>query len=94
LAALTLLGALGYGYWSAGAGVAITLVVGIQNAFKFGEKAAVWEAMHGEAKDVRDRLNYKVHTEQEFQDIVDQWLRVRRELQAGMPSVTEVGQQT
>jgi hypothetical protein len=88
--AVTLLGAFDYGHWSAVVGVAISVVVGIQNAFKFGEKAALWEAMHREAKEVRDRLNYKVRTEEEFQAVLEQWLSVRRALPANMPGVGEV----
>jgi hypothetical protein len=86
-AGVTLTGALDMTEIAPFMGAAITVLLGIQNAFKFAEKATLWEAKHGEAKDLRDRLNYKARTADDFQSLVDSWLVLRKELTAEMPKV-------
>ena len=89
---VTLLGALGYSLLAAVFGAAIACLLGIQNAFKFAEKASLWETKHNDAKEVRDRLRYKVYTESDFQLVVDAWLKLKSELLEQMPRTAALEQ--
>src|SRR5207249_346303 len=58
-ASVILVGALNYGLQAAVLGAVISFLLGVQNAFKFAERANLWEIKHNEAKEIRDRLKYK-----------------------------------
>jgi hypothetical protein len=66
-------------------GAAISVLVGLQNAFKFAEFAIFWEAKHNQAKVMRDSLRYKVRNDEQFQTVVDAWLEFRRSMIEEMP---------
>jgi hypothetical protein len=57
-AAVTVVGTLGEAPYAGILGAGITFLLGIQSAFRFSQKANVWEVKHGEAKMIRDRLRY------------------------------------
>jgi hypothetical protein len=88
---VTLLSSTGYALAVGLMGAATSCLIGFQNAFKFAESASFWEAKHGQAKDLRDRLRYKVHNEEQFQSVVDAWLSLRKDLLDDMPKAGGLG---
>jgi hypothetical protein len=82
---ITLVSAFGYSHLAAVFGAAIACLLSIQGTFKFAENARLWETKHNEAKEVRDRLRYKVDTEDDFQLVVDAWFKLKNELLEQMP---------
>jgi len=53
------------------AGVVITVLIGFQNAYNFAERAEFYLLVHEEAKVLRDRVQYKVSTIEDFEKVVD-----------------------
>lgn len=68
-------------------GAAVTVLLGIQNAFRFARRANVWEMKHGEAKTIRDCLRYQVTNEEEFHKAVDRWIAFREGLLQSLPGI-------
>ena len=86
-----MVGALGYSLLAAIFGAVLTCLIGIQNAFKFSERASLWETKHNDAKKVKDLLRYRSSNEDDFQLVVDAWLKLKQELLEKMPQTTEMG---
>lgn len=70
-ACVTLAGFLGYAMLAGVAGVVITVLIGFQNAYNFAERAEFYLLVHEEAKVLRDRVQYKVSTIEDFEKVVD-----------------------
>jgi hypothetical protein len=87
--AVVITGALNLGFWAAVLGAAVSVLLGIQNHFKFAERANLWEVKHNDAKGVRDRLRYKVRTDEAFQLLIDDWLALKKGLLDDMPRLSE-----
>ena len=68
-------------------GAAVTVILGIQAAFRFAQKANLWEMKHGEAKVIRDRLRYQVNNEADFCNAVEHWISFREGLLQSLPGV-------
>ncbi|MFN6566569.1 hypothetical protein [Dendronalium sp. ChiSLP03b] len=82
---VTATGFLGYGVASGIFGLIITLFISLQNAFNFAEKAEFYRVIHAEAKILRDRLRYKVHSSTDFDAIVDSLIILRRQAEKDIP---------
>jgi hypothetical protein len=67
-------------------GALTTFVLGIQGAFQFPRVATVWEQKHNEAKGLRDKLVYQVKTEEQLNDIVNNWISLREGLVSSLPA--------
>lgn len=76
--AVTAAGFLGYGVAAGLIGLAVTLFIGLQNAFNFSEKADFYRIVHVEAKVLRDQTVYKVRSQGDLERLVDTLTTLRR----------------
>jgi len=58
-------------------GIAMTVLIGLNDAFNFSEKANFYAGIHAEGKALRDRLRYLVKSEQEFKDAFNEYQGLR-----------------
>ncbi|MEM7773945.1 MAG: hypothetical protein AAF327_26020 [Cyanobacteria bacterium P01_A01_bin.37] len=54
-------------------------VLTIQEVFSFNEKANYYRRLNMQTKELRDKLTYKVSSEDELQDIVDSFIGLRND---------------
>ena len=87
-ASVILLGALNWGLLAAVLGAVMSVLFGMQGAFKFAERANLWEIKHNDAKNVRDRVRYLVRSDAELREIIGDWLALKKGLVDEMPRVT------
>lgn len=84
-AGVTITGFMELEKWPGILGVLISLLLGIQNAFNYGGRAAFLHVVHDEAKVLRDRLKYKVRTKEEFEDVIDAFIVLRMNAVNNLP---------
>jgi hypothetical protein len=83
--AVTAAGFLGYGMIAGLLGLGVTLFVSLQNAFNLSDKADFYRVIHNEAKILRDRLRYRVHSEKDFDDVIESFGLLRRHAAEKLP---------
>jgi len=76
---------LGYSTIAGMLGIAMTLLIGLHEAFNFSERASFYAGIHSEAKTIRDRLRYRVRTEQEFIQAFDDFQSLRQKSAQQVP---------
>ena len=76
-AGITVTGFMQLDIWPGLLGALITLIIGLQNAFDLSGKALFLNVIHDEAKVLRDRLRYKVKTQEEFEAVIDEFSLLR-----------------
>jgi hypothetical protein len=87
-ASVILLGALNWGLPAAVVGAVMSVLFGVQGAFRFAERSNLWEVKHNDAKVVRDRVRYLVQTDADFRAVVDSWLTLKKGLLDELPRAT------
>jgi hypothetical protein len=60
-------------------GAILTALLSLQKVFNLSEKASFYRGFHIQTKELRDKLTYKVSTEEELQAIVDSFIAMRNE---------------
>ena len=60
-------------------GAILTSVLNLQKVFSLNGKANFYRRIHIETKELRDKLKYKVNSEEELQEIVDAFIYLRNE---------------
>jgi hypothetical protein len=60
-------------------GAILTALLSLQKVFNLSEKASFYRGFHIQTKELRDKLTYKVSTEEELQAIVDSFIAMRND---------------
>jgi len=66
-------------------GILMTILVGLQGAFKFGDKAIHYVNLHTEAKDIRDQLYYEADGPDDVVQISRQFMALRKKGAESLP---------
>jgi hypothetical protein len=82
---VTAAGFFNYGVIAGVLGLFITLLLGFQNAFYFGEKAEFYRVVATEAENLRSALDYRVRTDADFQEILAAFLTLRKHTATNLP---------
>lgn len=83
--ATTISAFLGYSICAGVLGLGTTLFIGLQDAFNFSEKSAFFLNIHAEAKTVRDRLKYQIQSDKDFNEVFDQFQKLRQRASQEIP---------
>jgi ABC-type transport system involved in cytochrome bd biosynthesis fused ATPase/permease subunit len=78
-AVVTFLGFIDQGFWAGVGGLVLTTLLSVQKVFNTSEKANFYRTMHMQTKSLRDRLTYKVSSEEDLQAIVDAFMSLREQ---------------
>ncbi len=84
-AGVTIAGMLNYGVIAAIMGVGIGLLIGIQNAFPFSEKADFYRLVMSESWNLKTTLEYKVETNRQFTIVLNKFMKLRDHAAASLP---------
>jgi hypothetical protein len=60
-------------------GAILTALLSLQKVFNLSEKANFYRGLHMQTKELRDKLTYKVSTEEDLQAIVDSFIAMRND---------------
>jgi hypothetical protein len=77
--AVTILGFFGQATIAGIVGAILTLLLSFRKVFNFSEKASFCRGFHIQTKELRDKLTFKVSTEEELLAIVDSFIAMRNE---------------
>ncbi len=77
--AVTILSFFGQGTIAGIIGAILTALLSLQKVFNLNEKASFYRGFHMQTKELRDKLTYKVSTEEELQVIVDSFIALRND---------------
>lgn len=75
----------GYGKLAGILGLFITLLIALQNAFYFGEKAEFQRLVATEAENLISMLKFKVKTESDFETVLEAFLTLKKHTAANLP---------
>ena len=73
---VTLLSFFGKAEMAGVVGAILTALLSLQKIFNLDEKASFYRGFHMKTKDLRDRITYKVGTEEELQIVVDSFMEL------------------
>lgn len=76
---------LGYATLAGLLGLSTTLFIGLHDAFNFSEKSSFFAEVHAEAKSIRDRLRYRVNSDEEFNVAFDDFQHLRQRATKDVP---------
>ncbi len=60
-------------------GAILTALLSTQKVFNFSDKAEFYRRIHMQTKELRDRLTYKVSSESDMQEVVDDFIALRND---------------
>jgi hypothetical protein len=84
-AAAPFVGQAGHGLEAGIMASVIGAIVALQKHFRWAQRSDLYRLLHVEAKNLRDRLNFKVRTVAEFEAIVDALAALRRHAASKLP---------
>jgi hypothetical protein len=67
-------------------GLSITLLIALQSAFNFGEKAQFYRIAFTESENLLTKLDFKVHTRAEFLDVLDEFITLKKYAVTNLPT--------
>lgn len=82
---VTLLSFFGKAEMAGVVGAILTALLSLQKIFNLDEKASFYRGFHMKTKDLRDRITYKVGTEEELQIVVDSFMELRSDRISSSP---------